>query len=206
MRENLVFGRHPVLEALRAGRPVEKAYIQEGIGDPEIIREIRRRLREDHIPYTVVPRAVVDRMAQGGLHQGVVVAIATHAYAAFEDILESARNQNQEPQILLLDEIQDPHNLGSLIRTADAAGFHGILLPERRSCGLTATVSKSAAGADSFVPVSHIGNVAQFLERQAEAGFCIVGADSEASLDFREARYTPPLILVMGGEHKGLGD
>lgn len=205
MREEQIFGRHPVLEALRASRPVEKVFLQEGIQEAEIVREIRRHIRQAHIPFSVVPKAVLDRLSQNGNHQGVVASVASREYADFDQVVEAARARGEEPRILVLDEIQDPRNLGSLLRTADAAGFHGAVVTQRRAAGLTGSVSRTSAGADAFVPVAKIGNMARFLDEQADAGFHIVGADASAELDFREARYPEPLMLVMGGESKGLG-
>ena len=205
MREEHLFGRHPVLEALRASRPVEKVFIQDGIQDVDIVREIKRHVREEHIPFSVVSKAVLDRLSQNGNHQGVVASVAHRDYTDFDVIVARAREQGQEPRILVLDEIQDPRNLGSLLRSAGAAGFHGAVVTERRAAGLTGSVSKAAAGADAFVPVAKVGNMSNFLEEQARAGFHIIGADASAHLDFRQARYPQPLILVMGGESKGLG-
>lgn len=205
MREEHLYGRHPVLEALRSGRTVDKVYLQEGTHEAEAMREIRRRLREQHIPFTVVPKTVLDRIAQGGAHQGVAAMMSIRDYAAFEDVLARARERGEDPLVVVLDEVQDPRNLGSLLRTADAAGFHGAVIPERRATGFTGVVSKAAAGADAYVPVVRIVNVVRFLEELAEQGFQVVGADSGGTVDYREARYEGPLAVVLGGEQKGLG-
>jgi 23S rRNA (guanosine2251-2'-O)-methyltransferase len=205
VREEHLYGRHPVLEALRSGAGVDKVYLQEGASESEPMREIRRRLREAHIPFSVVPKTVLDRLAGNAQHQGVVAAVAARAYADWEAVLARAAEKAREVRALLLDEVQDPRNLGSMIRSADAAGFHGVLVTQRRAAGLTGVVSKTSAGADAHVPIVKIGNVAQFLEKQAEAGFHIVGADSSGTIDYREARWEGPVIVVVGGEHKGLG-
>jgi 23S rRNA (guanosine2251-2'-O)-methyltransferase len=194
-----------VLEALRSGRPVDKIWFQEGAQDVDVVREIRRRVREERIPFHNVERAVLERLTGGGNHQGIVAAIATHEYATWADVEKRAKERNEEPLVLVLDEIQDPHNLGSLIRTADAAGFHGVVVPPRRAAGLTGTVSKASAGADAWMPVIKTPNIARFLQMGADNAFHIIGADSSGTLDYREARYDLPLLLVMGGEHKGLG-
>ena len=162
MREEHLFGRHPVLEALRASRPVEKVFLQEGVQDVDIMREIRQRVRQEHIPFSIVSKVVLDRLSQNGNHQGVVAAVANRDYTDFDDIVAHARDQGQEPRILVLDEIQDPRNLGSLLRSADAAGFHGAVVTERRAAGLTGSVSKAAAGADAFIPVAKVGNMSRF--------------------------------------------
>lgn len=205
MREDVVYGRHPVLEALRSERPVEKVWLQEGVHDVEAIREIRRRAREQHVPFTLVGKAVLDRMAQGGPHQGVAAAIATHDYVDFSEILKRAEDRGEQPRVLILDEIQDPRNLGSLLRTADAAGFHGVVVPTRRASGLTGVVSKASAGADAWVPIARINNVARFLKDLTDEAWHVVGADSEGTVDYREAQWHAPLAIVLGGEHKGLG-
>ena len=205
MRESNLYGRHPVLEALRSGHDIDKVYLQEGVQETEAMREIRRRLRERRIPFSTVAKAILDRLAGTAQHQGVVASVPTRDYGEWDDCLALAAERGVDARILVLDEVQDPRNLGSMIRSADAAGFHGVAVTQRRAAGLTAVVSKTSAGADAHVPVVKIGNVAQFLERCADEGFCIVGADASGTVDYREARYDGPVIVVMGGEHKGLG-
>lgn len=205
MKEEHLYGRHPVLEALRSGQDLDKVYLQEGVGDNEAIREIRRRLREQSVPFIVAPRAVLDRLAGNAQHQGVVGTRPVRAYSEWSEVLDQAQKRGCAPLAVVANEVQDPRNLGSIIRSADAAGFHGVVVPGRRAAHLTSVVSKAAAGADAHVPVVKIVNVARFLEEQAEEGFHVVGADASATLDYREANYQGPLILVIGGEHKGLG-
>jgi 23S rRNA (guanosine2251-2'-O)-methyltransferase len=205
MREEQIYGRHPVLEALRGEAPVEKVYFQEGIQEVDALREIRRRVREAHIPFVVSAKAVLDRLAGNAGHQGVVASVAIRDYATFDDVLARAAARQEQPLVLLLDEIQDPRNLGSLLRTADAAGVHGVGVCTRRAAGLTGTVSKTAAGADAHVPVFKMGNVASFLAELADQGWEVVGAAAEADCDYREAEYRNPVALVLGGEQKGLG-
>lgn len=205
MRESHVYGRHPVLEALRSGHDIDKVYLQEGAQETEAVREIRRRLRERRIPFSTVAKAVLDRLAGTAQHQGVVAAMPSRDYADWDDCLALAAKRGVDARVLVLDEVQDPRNLGSMIRSADAAGFHGVAVTQRRAAGLTGVVSKASAGADAHLPVVKIGNVAQFLEKRADEGFFIVGADASGQLDYRDARYDGPVIVVMGGEHKGLG-
>lgn len=205
MREEQLYGRHPVLEALRSEAPVEKVYFQEGMQEVEAVREIRRRVREAHIPFVNAPKAVLDRLAGNAGHQGVVASVAVRDYASFEDVLARAAERKQHPLILVLDEIQDPRNLGSLLRTADAAGVHGVGVCTRRAAGLTGTVSKTAAGADAHVPVFKMGNVATFLGDLADQGWDVIGAAADADCDYRRAEYRNPVALVLGGEQKGLG-
>ncbi|NDD27016.1 MAG: 23S rRNA (guanosine(2251)-2'-O)-methyltransferase RlmB [Proteobacteria bacterium] len=205
MRESQLYGRHPVLEALRGGQDIDKVFLLEGAQETEAVREIRRRLRERRIPFSTVSKAVLDRLAGTAQHQGVVASVPTRDYADWDDVLALAARRKVDPRVLVLDEVQDPRNLGSMIRSADAAGFHGVAVTQRRAAGLTGVVSKTSAGADAHVPVVKIGNVAQFLEKQAEAGFSIVGADASGTVDYRDARYEGPVIVVVGGEHKGLG-
>lgn len=200
-----LYGRHPVLEALRSGRDVDKVFLQEGVHDNEAVREIRRRLRERKIPFSVVAKPVLDRLVGTAQHQGVVAATPVQAYAEWDDVLSRAADRSLDARVLVLDEVQDPRNLGSMIRTADAAGFHGVVIPQRRAASLTGVVSKTAAGATSYVPIVKIGNVARFLQEQSDAGFTIIGADANGTADYRSVRCNGPVLLVVGGEHKGLG-
>jgi len=205
LREESLYGRHPVLEALRSGRAVDKLFLQEGMHEADAVREIRRRAREEKIPFTVVDKTVLDRLTGGANHQGVVASVATRAYASFEDVVARARERDEDPLLLVLDEIQDPRNLGSLIRTADSAGFHGVAIPPRRAVGLTPTVSKASAGADAHMPVVKIQNTARFLDMLRDEAFQVIGADSEAKLDYRQADFRGAVAIVLGGEQKGLG-
>ena len=148
----------------------------------------------------------LDQMAEGVQHQGVVAQVAAYGYVEVDDILARAEAKGETPFLLVLDEIEDPHNLGSILRTADCTGVHGVIIPKRRSVGLTATVSKTSAGAVEYVPVARVTNLAQTMEQLKERGIWLVGTDVSATQDLYETDlFTMPLALVIGNESKGMG-
>ncbi|MFO7171566.1 MAG: 23S rRNA (guanosine(2251)-2'-O)-methyltransferase RlmB [Bacillota bacterium] len=203
MAEARILGRNPVLEALKAGRPIHRLYLARGAAHGSI-RQIRALAREQGIPVQEVDRAWLDAMVQGAAHQGVVAVVAARPYATVEAILARARERGEEPLVLILDGIEDPQNLGSLIRTADACGVHGIIVPERRSAGLTETVAKVSAGAIEYVPVARVTNLVRTIGELKAAGLWICGTHQEARESCYEARLTGPLGLVIGSEGKGM--
>lgn len=144
-------------------------------------------------------------MAEGVQHQGVIAQAAAFRYAEIEEILEAARSRNETPFILLLDEIEDPHNLGSILRTAECTGVHGVIIPKRRAVGLTATVSKTSAGAAEYVPVARVTNLAQTIDRLKEEGIWIAGTDVSAKQEIYSMKFDMPLAVVIGNEGKGIG-
>lgn len=190
-------GIHPVLEALRAGRPLDRVLIARGAGGPRV-QEIINLCRQMSVPVRFEERHALDRVAGGSAHQGVVALGAAHRYAALEEILECAR------MVVLLDGVEDPHNLGAIIRTAHAAGADAVVIPERRAVGITETVAKAAAGALEHLPVVRVGNVNRALEALKAQGFWIYGLDERGKQDYDRIDYTPPAVLVLGGEGKGL--
>jgi len=199
-----LYGRHAVLEALRGTRTVDKIFLLEGKRDREIT-EILALARAERIPFYFVPREKLDSMAAGGRHQGIVAFVPPRDYAGVEDMLDLAAEKGEAPLLLALNKVQDPHNLGSIIRTAEAGGAHGIIMPVRQSCPLTAAVSRAAAGADAHVLVARLGNLASELEGLKKRGLWIIGAQSDAALSYAEADLTVPVALVLGGEDAGLG-
>lgn len=201
--EDLLFGRNTVLEALRSGRGMNRLLVAEGNREGQSA-EIITLAKERGIPVQYVERTRLEALVGDVCHQGVLAQVAPVAYAAIEDLLERAENCGEPPFLILLDELEDPHNLGALMRTADAAGVHGILLPRRRSVPLNATVAKTSAGAVEYVPVARIGNVVQTMKSLKERGIWIAGADMEGSLDYYEADLTGPLALVVGSEGRGM--
>ncbi len=204
MAEAKIIGRNPVLEALRAGRPIHKLVVAKGAQEGSI-RQIRGLAREKGILIQEADRARLDVLAEGGAHQGIVALVAAREYVEVEDILARAREQGEDPLVLILDGIEDPHNLGSLLRSCDAAGAHGIIIPERRAAGLTPTVAKVSAGAVEYVPVARVTNLARTIEQLKEAGLWICGTHQEAADTFSQARLTGPLGLVIGSEGEGMG-
>lgn len=197
-------GRNPVLEALRAERPLNKMLVARGAGEGSI-RAILALAREQGVLVQEVERVRLDTMSEGRVHQGVIALAAPRRYAEPEDLLARARERDQDPFLLVLDGIEDPHNLGSLLRTAECAGVHGAILPERRAAPITPAVVKSSAGAVEHLPVARVTNLVQTLEWLKEQGVWIFGADAEGPQLYTEARLTGPVALVIGGEGKGIG-
>lgn len=201
MKEEFIAGRNPVAEALRSGRALNKVMVQDGARG---VTEIISAAREKGVAVEFVKSDKLDKLAQGVRHQGVVAYVAPVEFKTLEDALKKAAAKGEAPFLLLLDELQDPQNLGALIRTADAAGVHGILLPKRRSCPLNAVVAKISAGAVEYVPVIQIGNIVQQLKDLKKQGFWVAGADMDGE-PCTKANLTGPLVLVIGAEGKGLG-
>jgi 23S rRNA (guanosine2251-2'-O)-methyltransferase len=189
-----LIGIHPVREALKAGRSLDRVLIAKGAGGPRV-QQIVDLCRTAGIPVRFEERTVLDRAAAGQVHQGVV---AFGAVARYAQIPEDAR------LLILLDGVEDPHNLGAIIRTANAAGADGVLIPERRAAGLTDTVAKAAAGALEYVPVVRIGNVSQTLEQLKRRGFWIYGLDERADEEYDRVDYNTPSVIVLGAEGKGI--
>lgn len=202
-----VFGVQPVLEALRAGaRPVERLTLAEGAHESRL-REILEIARYADIPVRRVPRTELQRLAAGANHQGVVATIAAAHYTHTEDLLDalSARvGTNDPPLAVVLDGVEDPRNLGAVIRTVECAGAHGVFVPERRASGLTETVAKAAAGALEYVPVARAANVVRLIEELKGRGVWTVGTAADASKDYTEWDWTQPSALLLGGEGEGL--
>jgi 23S rRNA (guanosine2251-2'-O)-methyltransferase len=189
---------HPVREALRAERPLDRVLIARGAGGPRL-QEIIELCRERSVPVRFEPREALDRAAGGySHHQGVVAFGAAGEYTALDEVIHGAQ------LLVILDGVEDPHNLGAIVRTAHAAGASAVLVPERRAAGLTETVAKAAAGALEHLPIVRIVNVAQTLERLKEAGFWSYGLDERASQTYTEIDYNRPTVFVLGGEGHGL--
>jgi len=202
--EDVLIGRNAVTEALRAGRGINKILLADGDREGQV-SEITALAKERGIILQFVERSKIESVAGGLRHQGVLAYVAPVAYAELDDILAKAEAAGEPPFLLLLDELEDPHNLGALLRTADATGVHGVLIPKRRSVPLTATVAKTSAGAVEYVPVARIGNISQTLKALKEKGFWVAGADMDGSQNYYEADLTGPLVLVVGSEGKGMG-
>jgi 23S rRNA (guanosine2251-2'-O)-methyltransferase len=194
-------GIHPVREALRAARPLDRVLIARGAGGPRL-REIIDLARQRSVSVRFEPREALDRASNGAAHQGVVAFGAAQRYADLDDVLSGTEAQTQ--LLVLLDGVEDPHNLGAIVRTAHAAGASAILIPDRRAAGLTEVVAKAAAGALEHLPVVRVGNVSQTLERLKKRGFWIYGLDQRGSQLYSETDYAKPTVLVLGGEGQGL--
>ena len=194
--DDVLVGRNAVTEALKSGRGINKLWIASGDREGSVA-EIAALAKERGIVVQYVERAKIEALAGGHRHQGVLAYGAPVPYAELEDILKAAEAKGEAPFLVLLDELEDPHNLGALLRTADATGVHGILIPKRRSVSLNATVAKTSAGAVEYVPVARIGNIAQTLKKLKEKGFWVAGADMDGEKAYYEADLTGPLVLCL---------
>jgi 23S rRNA (guanosine2251-2'-O)-methyltransferase len=199
-----IFGRNPVLEALKGDRSINKLIIAKGTTGGSL-SEIRAKALTKKIPIQEVERTNLDSLAEGANHQGVMALVAARDYVEVEEILAMAHQKGEDPLILLLDEIEDPHNLGAILRSADGAGAHGVIIPKRRSASLTETVAKASAGAVEYVPVARVSNIAQTIEALKQQGIWIVGADALGDKVYWEQDMTGPLGIVVGSEGKGIG-
>ncbi|MFP7446867.1 23S rRNA (guanosine(2251)-2'-O)-methyltransferase RlmB [Bacillus infantis] len=203
MSQDFIIGKNPVLEALRAERDINKIFIAEGSQGGQM-QQVIGLAKTNGVLVQFVPKKKLDQMAEG-IHQGVVAAVAAYEYAEVDDLFVAAEKKNEAPFFLLLDEIEDPHNLGSIMRTADAVGAHGIIIPKRRAVGLTATVAKASTGAIEHIPVARVTNLARTIDELKEKGVWIAGTDAKGSEDYRRFDGTMPLGLVIGSEGKGMG-
>ncbi|WP_027109119.1 23S rRNA (guanosine(2251)-2'-O)-methyltransferase RlmB [Lacticigenium naphthae] len=200
--EDLVGGRIPAIETLKSDRDINKIFVQEGISGSKIT-EVVNLAKERKIQISFVPKTKLDQLVEGVNHQGVVVAASPMNYATIDELFERAESAKEDPFFILLDGIEDPHNLGSILRTADAAGVHGVIIPKRRAVGLTATVAKASTGAIEHVPVARVTNLVQTIAELKERGLWIFGTDMEGE-DYRQWSAKGPIGIVIGNEGKGL--
>ncbi|WP_040411758.1 23S rRNA (guanosine(2251)-2'-O)-methyltransferase RlmB [Desulfosporosinus sp. OT] len=202
MNDEIVYGKNPVLELLKSGKPVNKVLIQSE-GPNGRNQEIIALLHEKSIPYQFVDRQTLDRITDRERHQGMLAYIAAREYSSIDDILALAEERQEDPFILMLDEIEDPHNLGALLRTVDAVGAHGVIIPKRRSVALTGTVAKTSAGAVEYVRVARVSNLVQALQELKKRGCWVSGAEAGGRGAF-EADLTGARVIVIGSEGKGI--
>ena len=200
--ELTIEGRNAVLEAFRAGKTIDRLFILDGCQDGPIKSILREAKKGDTI-ITFVKKERLDQISDSGKHQGVIAYAAAYEYAEVEDILKIAEEKGEPPFILLLDGIEDPHNLGAMIRTANQAGVHGIIIPKRRAVGLTATVAKTSAGAINYTPVAKVTNLVATMEELKEKGLWFVCADLEGEVMYKQ-NLTGPIGLVIGSEGDGV--
>lgn len=203
IEELTIEGRNAVLEAFRSGKTIDKLYVQKGVQDGPIQSIIREAKKGDTI-INFVERERLDQMSEGRHHQGVIAHGAAYEYAEVEDILKAAQEKGEPPFLFLLDGIEDPHNLGAIIRTANLAGAHGVIIPKRRAVGLTATVAKTSAGALNYTPVAKVTNLAAAIEELKEKGLWFVCADMDGESMYR-LNLKGPIGLVIGSEGSGVG-
>ncbi len=195
-------GRNAVIEALRSGRSVDRLFILDGCHDGPVMT-IKREASKHNIPIKYVTKDRLDQMSETGKHQGVIAYVAAYEYSEMEDIFANAEKKGEPPFILLLDGIEDPHNLGALIRTANLAGAHGVVIPKDRAVGLTATVLKASAGALNYTPVVKVTNMARTIEELKDRGLWFVCADMDGTLMY-DLNLTGPIGLVIGNEGSGV--
>ncbi len=199
----IIYGRNPVIEAIRAGKSVEKILIAEEIKG-QIISEITALARRNNVSVERISKQKLWEQAKNVNTQGVVAVITSQSYASVEDILNKSKELNEPPLLALLDGIEDPHNLGAIIRSADGAGLHGIVLPKRRSADLTATVAKISAGASNYVLTAQVSNLSYTIDNLKKKHVWIVGTDRNAEQNFTEADLSGPLAIVIGAEGRGI--
>ncbi len=198
-----IVGRNPVIEAIRSGRDIHKIWINEGSRKGSM-QEIISLAKQNKIVIQYVPKQKLDQLAQGQSHQGVAASAASHDYVDFDDLVSRSLQGNGLPFLVLLDELEDPHNLGSILRTADATGVDGVIIPSRRSVGLTSVVAKASAGAIEYVPVCRVTNLVRAIDQLKEEGFWVVGSDASGQTDYREMKFDMPVALIIGSEGKGM--
>ena len=203
MNEDVIYGRNPIIEALESGHTIDKIFIQEGARHSQI-GIIRNLAKERGVVYQLVDKRKLDRMTDGENHQGVAAFAAAHKYADVGDILAAARAKNEPPFIIIADCLNDPHNLGSIIRSANAAGAHGVIIPKNRSVSLNSVVAKVSTGAVEYTPVARVTNIAQTIEKLKKEGLWICGTALEASEDYFDADLTGALAIVIGSEGEGI--
>lgn len=202
-KSDVIAGRNPVSEAIKSGRSIDKIMIAKGAKTGAIIG-ILAKAKEKNIPVKEVDVKKLDFLSGGAVHQGIIATAAVKEYSTVEEIFALAESRNEAPFIIVLDQIEDPHNLGAIIRTAECAGAHGVIIPERRSATLNYTVGKASAGAIEYVPVARVTNLVSCLDKLREKGLWVFGADMNGT-DYTECDFKGAVALVIGNEGKGLG-
>lgn len=200
--EGTIEGRNAVIEAFRSGKPIDKIFIQDGVQDGPM-QTIKREAKKHNTMVKFVTKERLDQLSETGKHQGVIAYTAAYEYAEVEDILEAARQKKEAPFLFLLDNIEDPHNLGAIIRTANLAGAHGVIIPKNRAAGLTATVARTSAGALNYTPVARVTNMAKTIEDLKKEGMWFVCADMGGTVMY-DLNLTGPIGLVIGNEGEGV--
>lgn len=200
--ENIIEGRNAVLEAFRSGKPVDKLYVLDGCQDGPV-RSIVREARKHDTIIQFVEKDRLSQISETGRHQGVIAYVAAYEYSEVEDMLALAKEKGEDPFLILLDNIEDPHNLGAIIRTANLAGAHGVIIPKRRAVGLTAAVAKTSAGALNYTPVAKVTNLVKVMEELKKEGLWFVCADMGGEKMY-DLNLTGPIGLVIGNEGEGV--
>ena len=201
--ENLLEGRNAVTEALRAGRTIDKLYIASGETDKALAR-LAAMARQAGAAVVECDRRKLDQMSQTGAHQGVIAQAAVHDYCTVDEMLALAKERGEAPLLVLCDELTDPHNLGAILRTSECAGAHGVIIPKRRSVGLTAVVGKASAGAVEYMPVARVANLTQTIEALKKQGVWVFGTAADADTALYSADLKGPAAIVIGSEGEGM--
>lgn len=199
---DVIIGRNPVLEAIKSGRTIDRLFVKEGKAEGSLI-PIIKKAKELKIPVIYTKRARLDEMCEGENHQGVIAAVSDYSYAAVEDIFALAKERGEDVFVVICDKLTDPHNLGAVIRTANCAGAHGVIIPERSSAGLNAAAVKAAAGAVEYTPVARVKNLSRTIDMLKERGLWIACADMGGELMYK-ADLTGALGIVVGSEGDGV--
>lgn len=199
----LIWGRHAVISMLEGDRPVNKIWLLRSLEKDSLFAQVRRLAKPKGATVQLTERGKLDALVQGENHQGVVASVATHAYTELSEIIEKAKEQ-PNPLIVLLDGVEDPHNLGAIIRSAECAGAHGVVIPQRRSASLTGVVEKTAAGALEHMPIARVVNLPRAIEELKEAGFWVVGAEASGDRWIYDVDLKGAIAIVIGGEGQGM--
>lgn len=203
IKSQVIEGRNAVLEAFRSGKSIDKLYVLDGCQDGPVRSIVREAKKHDTI-LQFVTKERLSQLSETGKHQGVIAMVAAYEYATVDDMLELAKSKGEDPFLILLDNIEDPHNLGAIIRTANLAGAHGVIIPKRRAVGLTATVARTSAGALNYMPVAKVTNLVKTMEELKEKGLWFVCADMDGDVMYR-VNMKGPIGLVIGNEGEGVG-
>ncbi len=202
MKENLAEGRNAVIEAFRSDKTIDKLYVQEGLKDAPIQTALREA-KKKNVYVNFVAKEALDRMSQTGKHQGLIAVLAAYTYATVDDILDAAKKKGEDPFVIVLDCIEDPHNLGAIIRSANLAGAHGVIISKHRAVGLTPTVARASAGAINYVPVAKVTNINACIEELKKKGLWFVCADMKGELMYK-LNLKGAIGLVIGNEGEGV--
>ena len=204
VNENMLEGRNAVTEALKAGRTIDKMFLASGDTD-STLRYIASLAKKKGAVVTYCDRRKLDTMTQTGAHQGVIAMAAAHDYATIDEILAAAQEKGEAPLVVICDEITDPHNLGAIIRTAECAGAHGVIIPKRRSSGLTAVVGKASAGAMEYMKIARVSNLAAAIQTLKDHGVWVYGTAADGAAPLYQTDLTGPAAIVIGSEGEGMG-
>lgn len=202
MKEEMIIGKNPVLEAIKSGRTIHKILLSDAI-NKRVEQDMMKQAKKNKVIVQKVPRKKLDQLTDGS-HQGVLAYVSNYSYFTIDDILQNAANRQEIPFIMILDELEDPHNLGAILRTADAAGAHGIIIPKRRSALLTQTVAKASAGAIEHIPVARVTNIGRAIDYLKEKHIWVVGTDETGEKDYRTLDGQTAIALVIGNEGNGM--